>query len=333
MIRCNILEFYEKVLGLIGDWHVTFVERDDEHKEMHVHVEYKNQYGFHHCPTCGELSKLHDHRVRLIRHLDTCEYKTFIDVHLPRVECPVHGFQQAKVPFTEGNSHYTKAFENHVIRMLQNGTPVLTAANNLELSWGAIDGIKRRAVARGEERRVKISVKHIGIDETSFSGNNYITVILDKDNDRVIAVLNGRTSEIVLNWFNTQNIVDLSTVESISMDMSDTFIKGVREYFKNYEALVCIDRFHVSQLFNKALNKVRRSEYNEIEEKSKKSSAGKNSRKKKTKKNPLARMRAQILRNSKRTDNRNSKRKAFLSYYSQPAQVGDFFLSYRYHGG
>ncbi|GMO28468.1 MAG: hypothetical protein Ta2B_09200 [Termitinemataceae bacterium] len=137
MIESNFKEFYEKVLGLIGDWHVTFVEQDDEHKEMHIHVEYKNQYGYHHCPICGYPSKLHDHRVRQIRHLDTCEYKTFINVHLPRVECPFHNFQQEKVPFADGRSHYTKSFENHVIGLLLDGTPVLTVANNLGLSLGS----------------------------------------------------------------------------------------------------------------------------------------------------------------------------------------------------
>jgi transposase len=81
----NINEVYEKMLGLIGAWKVTTVEMDDEHKEMHVHVEYKNKYGYHHCPICGCPSKLHDHRLRQIRHLDTCDYKTFIDIHLPRV--------------------------------------------------------------------------------------------------------------------------------------------------------------------------------------------------------------------------------------------------------
>ncbi len=39
----NINEVYEKMLGLIGDWKVTTVEMDDAHKEMHVHVEYKNK--------------------------------------------------------------------------------------------------------------------------------------------------------------------------------------------------------------------------------------------------------------------------------------------------
>jgi transposase len=307
MIECNIKEFYEKVLGLIGDWHVTLVERDDEHKEMRVHVEYKNQYGYHHCPICGYPSKLHDHRVRQIRHLDTCEYKTFIEVHLPRVECPFHKFQQEKVPFSDGSSHYTKEFENHVIKLLQDGTPVITVARRLDLSWGAIDGIKMRAVERGQRRRERIIVKHIGVDETSFrKGHDYILVIVDKDNDRVLAALDGRTSEILLNWFNTQNIVDLSAVESISMDLSDAFIKGVREYFGNYDKLICFDRFHVAQLFTKALNKVRHAEFIDIERKSKKVAH------KKRRKNPLAKMRFQFLKNSKRTDNRARERKPFM---------------------
>jgi transposase len=93
--------------------------------------------------------------LRQIRHLDTCDYKTFIDIHLPRVECSFHGFQQEKVLFAEGSAHYTKEFENHVIIALQD-SPVISVAKHLDLSWGAIDGIKQRAVERGERRGKKL---------------------------------------------------------------------------------------------------------------------------------------------------------------------------------
>jgi transposase len=307
----NFNEFYEKVLNLIGDWKVTAVEMDDDHKEMHVHVEYKNNYGFHHCPLCGYPSKLHDHRVRTIRHLDTTNYKTFIEIHLPRVECPFHGFQQDTVPFADGSAHYTKEFENEVISMLYD-TPIDSVAKRLELSWGAIDGIKKRAVQRGENRRRKVTVKNIGIDETSFQkGHDYITVLLDKDNHRVLATLDGRKSETVLEWFKTQNIVDLSQLESISrtfgpLDMSDAFIKGVKDYFDNAGNLICFDRFHVAQLFTKAVNKVRRAEYAEIEREQKEIPAQDRP------KNPLEKMRFNFLINSNRTDNRTGTRPEFM---------------------
>ena len=53
-----------------------------------------------------------------------------------------------------------------------------------------------RAVARGLARREKISPTHIGVDETSFQKRyEYVTVVTNIDNSRVIAVMDGRTEE------------------------------------------------------------------------------------------------------------------------------------------
>jgi transposase len=89
-------------------------------------------------------------------------------------------------------------------------------------------------------------------------------VILDKEGDRVLAVLADRKAETVSEWFKTQKTCDFSCLESISMDMSDGFIKAVRDNFENWEALICFDRFHVSQHFNKGVDKVRAKEHREM---------------------------------------------------------------------
>jgi len=81
--------------------------------------------------------------------------------------------------------------------------------------------------------------------------------------------------------------------------MSGSYLKVVKDNFKAALSLVCFDRFHVSQLFNKALDKVRREEYQSL------TAAGKE--------NPLKKARYGLLKNSNLTDNRSSKRKDILS--------------------
>jgi hypothetical protein len=68
-------------------------------------------------------------------------------------------------------------------------------------------------------------------------------VILDKDKDRVLAVLPDRKAETVSRWFKSRKVCDFSELKSISMDMSDGFIKAVRENFENREDLICFDRY------------------------------------------------------------------------------------------
>ena len=61
------------------------------------------------------------------------------------------------------------------------------------MNWHQINEIKRRAVARGLERRQAVPVKYMGIDEKSFrKGHNYISILTDLDRSRVLDVAEGR---------------------------------------------------------------------------------------------------------------------------------------------
>jgi len=102
----------------------------------------------------------------------------------------------------------------------------------------------------------------------------------------------------VRHWFKTQNMADLQGLQSISMDMWDPFIKAVRENITDADTIIAFDRYHVAQYFNKAVDKVRASENNELKEKYGES--------------VLARTKYDWLRNSDRTDNRTGNRPSFL---------------------
>jgi transposase len=81
------------------------------------------------------------------------------------------------------------------------------------------------------------------------------------------------------------------------MDMAAPYIRAVRDSFPNAGRILCFDRFHVAQLFGRALDAVRRKESACF------SRAGKG--------NPLARTRFDWLRNNGRTDNRTARRRRF----------------------
>lgn len=107
---------------------------------------------------------------------------------------------------------------------------ISTVADNFHLTWDEVDGIMLRAVRRGLARRKKTTPKNIGIDETAFKRRHeYVTVILDKDNDVIIDILDDRKAATLKNWFKTQEKSDFSEVTSISMDMWDPFINAVKD--------------------------------------------------------------------------------------------------------
>lgn len=293
----SLEEFYSKLLGINDPWEITAIKRDSKVREVTATVEFKETFPLQ-CPVCGQETKKYDHRIRRWRHLDSCNHKTFIEGTIPRVKCPEHGVKQIRVSWAEENSRFTLEFESTVLLWLKDD-PLSTVAENFGLSWDEVDGIMSRAVKRGLKRRKMTTPQNIGIDETAFQKRHqYVTVILDKDNDAVIDILDDRKAETLKKWYKTQEKSDFSKIKSISMDMWDPYINAVKAIIDDAEKLIAFDRFHVAQHFAKALDKVRAEEHRTLLAQGS---------------SLLNRSKHQWLKNSNRTDNRSRQRKEFLS--------------------
>lgn len=293
----SLEEFYTHLLGITDPWGVTSIKRDSKSREVIAVVALKVDMPLL-CPICGVPAKLHDHRLRRWRHLDSCNHKTIVEADIPRVECAEHGVKQVAVTWAVKGSRFTAEFESTVLLWLK-GDSTATVAENFGLSWDEVDGIKSRAVERGLARRQKTVPKHIGIDETSFQKHHeYVTVILDKETDTIIDILDDRKAITLKTWFEIQEKSDFTQLKSITMDMWDSFINAVKKNFKDAETLIAFDRLHVSQHFGRALDKVRSEEHRGFLTNDEQS--------------PLVRSKYQWLTNAQRTDNRATRRKEFM---------------------
>jgi transposase len=291
-------QLYRDIVGVKPPWMVTAVVKDEAARKITIRIEYDREETLV-CPVCGQTARLHDHRVRTLRYLDTCQYETFLEVHVPRVKCPEDGAQQLATPFAEKHSRFTSRFERAVIVWLAD-SPLSAVAENFNLSWDEADGIMQRAVKRGLERRGKKKPENIGIDETSFKKRHeYVTVVADKDGGSVIDVIFGHDAEGLKQWFMGQKGCDFSELRSITMDMWDAYIKAVKESIAGWEQIIAFDRFHVAKHFTEGVDKVRRREHAAFM--------------KQMGESPLTKSRFDWLVNSERTDNRSGKRKAFLN--------------------
>jgi len=293
-----ICDLYRDIIGVTVPWIVTSVKKDEVSRKITVRIEHDHEKTLA-CSICAQSTTYYDNRIRVLRYLDTCQYETFLEVHIPRIKCQKDGVQQIQIPFAEKHSRFTGRFETVIIVWLHSA-PISTVAENFKLSWDEVDGIMQRAVKRGLERRKETKVYDLGIDETSYQKRHeYVTVILDKNRDCVLEVLDDRKAETLETWLKTQGSSDLSGLRSISMDMWDPYIKAVKEAIIDAESKIAFDRFHVSKHINEALDKVRRREHAALL--------------KMTGESPMSKSRFQWLINSNRSDNRTTKRKEFLS--------------------
>ena len=111
-------QLYKDIIGVQSPWIITAVTKDEGKRKITVRIEHSTREIIS-CPICGLDTKTYDHRVRILRYLDTCQYETFLEVHVPRVKCETDGVQQIAIPYAEKQSRFTSRFEQAIIVWLQ----------------------------------------------------------------------------------------------------------------------------------------------------------------------------------------------------------------------
>jgi transposase len=107
-------QLYEDIVGVSAPWIVPTVIKDDKTRSITIRIEYDREE-IPVCPVCGQRARLYDHRIRRLRYLDTCQYETFLEVHVPQVKCKEDGVEQLSIPFAEKRSRFTSRFERAVM--------------------------------------------------------------------------------------------------------------------------------------------------------------------------------------------------------------------------
>ena len=85
------IELYRHVLGLESPWTVARVDLGVTEHRVDVWAEHGDGHRWP-CPECGTALPLDDHaEERAWRHLDTCQFLTYLHARPPLVRCPDHG--------------------------------------------------------------------------------------------------------------------------------------------------------------------------------------------------------------------------------------------------
>lgn len=103
-------------------------------------------------------------------------------------------------------------------------------------------------------------IRSLGVDELSLKKKHgqYVAVIIDHTNRRVLDVLERRTKEEVKAYFQREFAGGLlAEVEEVTIDMWEGFGSAAREVFGD-EVRITIDRFHVMKNLQDQLTKARR---------------------------------------------------------------------------
>jgi transposase len=101
---------YKCIFGIPAPWEITDMEAIEDRKRMVIQIEYPTGENYS-CPVCGSQATLQEYKLRRFRHVDTCSYRSILEIHTPVVLCPEHGLQELTLRFCLKIAHYKELNE------------------------------------------------------------------------------------------------------------------------------------------------------------------------------------------------------------------------------
>jgi transposase len=254
-------ELYRHLLGLESPWTVSQVELSVAEGKVDVWADHPRGTRWR-CPECDRELATYDHgEERAWRHLDSCQFLTYLHARPPRVDCPDHGVRQVRLPWAEPMARFTSLFERLAVDVLSECT-VDGAAQLLRLSWDEAWHLMDRAVARGLARKQQRTIAHIGVDEKAAGrGHDYITVVCDLDGGTVEHIADERRQASLDSYFERLSPQQRDGIEAVATDMWDPYVNSVRAHLDDADNKIVFDRFHIMKHMGTAVDTVRKREH------------------------------------------------------------------------
>jgi transposase len=252
-------KLFEAALGIASPWYINGVEFDAAKKTLAIAVDFIAGSRFA-VPGIEGAHPAHDTVTKRYRHLNFFQHECHLEVRVPRVRLPDGGIRQVEPDWAGRLAGFTLLFEALIMAMCREMT-FAAVSRLVGLSWHQVVAICKRYVELGLEQADFSEVTRLAADETSKArGHDYITLVADADQRRVLFVTEGRDAGTIKAFAAdfTAHGGDPKAVESISIDMSPAFIKGVTQHLPN--ARITFDKFHVIAHASTAVDKTRRIE-------------------------------------------------------------------------
>jgi transposase len=216
------------------------------------------------CARCGQTGRqltIRDRRVKRWRHLDLGSTRCVIECELRLLRCPDCRVVRAEpVPWARPGAHHTRDFEDVIAWLAQQmaKTPI---AKLMRIGWDTVATIVERVVAEHLDDSRLDGLVAIGCDEISYRrGQRYLTSVVDHKSGAIVWCSPGRNAQTLQAFFDELGPRRRRSIRAVSIDMSGSYAKAIRENVPGAE--ICFDPFHVVRLGQRAVDQVRRDEWN-----------------------------------------------------------------------
>jgi transposase len=213
------------------------------------------------CGCCGQTGRLeiHDRRLKRWRHLDLGANRCVIECELRRLRCPVCGVHLEAVPWARFGAHHTRDFED-VVAWLAQQMAKSPISRLLRVGWDTVGTIVERVVADRLDHHRLDRLVAIGVDEISYRrGQRYLTTVVDHQTGAIVWCAPGRNAATLQQFFDLLGDRKHS-IRAVSIDMSGGYQQAINHSIPHAD--ICFDPFHVVRLGQRAVDQVRRDEWN-----------------------------------------------------------------------
>lgn len=221
-------------------------------------VQVSNRSGRHQCPDCGrhiERGLFEEFEPASFRDASIGDFETYLRIHAMRVAC-CGGTRVEQLPFAMPGFRMTRRFFERIAALCTR-MPVWCVAKMAGLSWDTAARVDKRAIelALGDRREALKGLRWIGVDEVSRTGGHvYFTVVTNLKSGRVVWVGDGKGEKGFLPFLEALGKRGRRRIRGAVSDL------GYQEVLAAHlpHAVHVLDRFHIVQWVNEALNQLRR---------------------------------------------------------------------------
>ena len=181
-----------------------------------------------------------------------------------RVACPRCGVTVEQVPWCDGKHSLPTTYR----WFLAGGAQRLSwkgVADAFHTSWQNVFRSVKHAVSWGLAHRVLSGIESLGVDEVQWQcGHNYLTLVyqIDSGCKRLLWIGQARTTKSFLRFFRWLGKERSQGLKFICSDMWGPYLKVIAK--KASQAIHVLDRFHIMQKMNKAIDEIRAGESKQL---------------------------------------------------------------------
>ena len=213
------------------------------------------------CSGCGRPGSCYDHQdERRFEFVPMWAIATFFVYTMRRVDCKTCGVKIERVPWGDGKNSLTTTYR----WFLASWAKQLSwkgVAEAFGTTWQNVFRSVKHAVSWGLDHRDLEDIEAIGVDEVQWhKGHKYLSLVyqIDSGCKRLLWIGQNRTSKTFLRFFRMLGKDRSARLKFVCSDMWQPYLKVIAK--KAPHAINVLDRFHIIQKMNKAIDKVRAGE-------------------------------------------------------------------------